>query len=88
MNLSLSKRFQRFQFPLILLTAFLDIVGLGILIPSFPAIVAGFGVGGEWVGYSMAVFALGTFIGGFFFGKWSDTLGRRAAIMMTTSANI
>lgn len=59
-------RFQKYQFPLVLATVFLDILGLGILIPSFPTIISSFNVGGEWQAYAMAIYALGTFIGGLF----------------------
>ena len=40
------------QLPLILATAFLDILGIGILIPVLPDIIAYFNVSEAWNPYS------------------------------------
>ncbi len=70
--MSRSAKLQKFQFPLILSTAFLDILGIGILIPIFPFLIKSFGMSGEWVGYATAIYSVGMFLGGFVFGKLSD----------------
>jgi hypothetical protein len=53
---------EKSQLPLILATAFLDILGMSIFIPVFPSIIAGFGVMSSWTGYSQAIYAVGMFI--------------------------
>jgi len=53
---------QKSQLPLILTTAFLDILGLSIFLPILPSIIAGFGVNPSWTGYGQAIYAIGMFI--------------------------
>lgn len=73
--------------PLILTTAFLDILGLSIFLPVLPTIIAGFGVNPSWTGYTQAFYALGMFLGGLFFGRLSDTFGRRKMLTYTSIIN-
>jgi hypothetical protein len=40
------------QLSLILITAFLDIVGLALFIPVVPEIVENFGIASSWSGYT------------------------------------
>lgn len=54
---------QKSQLPLILTTAFLDLLGFGILIPILPDIIHAFGVDGNWTAYSQGFAAIGTFVG-------------------------
>ncbi len=56
--------FQRFQFPLILATAFLDILGIAFLIPILPFLIRDYGMSGAWVGYTLAIYSMGMFLGG------------------------
>ena len=51
------------QLPLILATAFLDMLGLGIFIPVLPDIISNFGIAASWSGYTQGIYALGMFIG-------------------------
>jgi uncharacterized protein YybS (DUF2232 family) len=53
---------QKSQLPLILATAFLDILGMSLFIPLLPSIISGFGVDPSWTGYTQAVYAIGMFI--------------------------
>lgn len=50
------------QLVLILITAFLDILSFGILIPNLPDIILGFGMSESWTAYSQGFAAIGTFI--------------------------
>lgn len=78
----------RFALPLILLTAFLDILSIGILIPVLPEIVSAYGMTGSWVGYSQGLFATGMFLGGILFGRMSDRIGRRNTLILTSTLNL
>ena len=78
---------QKYTLPLILITAFIDVVGIGILIPVLPSLIASFGQAGEWVAYSTAIYSVGTFAGGFIFGPLSDRFGRKPMLVCTSLAN-
>lgn len=43
---------QKSQLPLILATAFFDLLGFGILIPILPDLIVNFGVNESWTAYS------------------------------------
>lgn len=76
------------QLPLILITAFLDILGMSLFIPLLPSIIAGFWVHVSWTGYTQAIYAIGMFLGGLFFGKLSDTYGRKKVLSCTSIINL
>ena len=76
------------QLPLILATAFLDILGLGILIPVLPDIILHFGVSEAWNPYSGGIYSIGMFVWGLIFGWLSDKYGRKNLLMVTTSFNL
>lgn len=48
---------------LILATAFLDILGVGILIPVLPDIITHFGATESWTPYSQGIYSIGMFLG-------------------------
>jgi DHA1 family tetracycline resistance protein-like MFS transporter len=73
---------------LILATAFLDILGIGILIPVLPDIIAHFGVSEAWNPYSQGVYSIGMFLGGLVFGRLSDKYGRKNLLSVTTTFNL
>ena len=52
------------QLPLILTTAFLDILGMSLLIPSFPAITAHFHQAESWSMWTQSIYSLGMFLAG------------------------
>lgn len=73
---------------LILATAFLDILGIGILIPVLPDIISHFGVSESWNPYSQGIYSIGMFLGGLVFGRLSDRYGRKNLLTVTTSFNL
>lgn len=76
------------QLPLILTTAFLDILGLSIFLPVLPSIIAWFGAEPSWTGYTQAVYAIGMFVGWLFFWRLSDTYGRKKILTYTSIINL
>jgi MFS family permease len=73
---------------LILATAFLDILGIGILIPVLPDIIAHFGVNEAWNPYSQGIYSIGMFLWGLVFGRLSDKYGRKNLLSVTTAFNL
>jgi MFS transporter, DHA1 family, tetracycline resistance protein len=73
---------------LILTTAFLDILGIGILIPVLPDIIVHFGVAEAWNPYSQGIYSIGMFLGGLVFGRLSDRYGRKNLLSVTTTFNL
>ena len=71
----------------IFITLFLDILGLGLVIPILPALVTEF-VGGDaslgaaWYGPITALYALMQFIAAPFLGALSDRFGRRPVLLI------
>jgi len=79
---------QKSQLPLILATAFLDILGMSLFIPILPSIIASFGIHVSWTGYTQAIYAIGMFIGGLSFGRLSDKYGRKRILSFTSIINL
>lgn len=79
---------QKSQLPLILATAFLDILGMSLFIPLLPSIIAGFSVDPSWTGYTQAVYAVGMFIWGLIFWRLSDRYGRKRMLAFTSIINL
>ena len=73
---------------IILATAFLDILGIWILIPVLPDIITYFGVDESWNPYSQWIYSIGMFIGGLIFWRLSDIYGRKRLLLATTSFNL
>lgn len=80
--------FKKFSLPIILLTVLLDIMGFGIIIPSLPFIIRGFGLTENWVGIVFAIFSIGMFLGGIVFGRLSDIYGRKRILSVTSFLNM
>ena len=76
------------QMPLILMTAFLDILGFSLLIPVIPDITALFAQSESWTMWAQSIYSLGMFITGAFVGNLSDKYGRKRLLIVTTSFNI
>jgi DHA1 family tetracycline resistance protein-like MFS transporter len=75
----------------ILITLFLDILGLGIVIPVLPGLVDAFVPGGAsaaapWYAALAAVYALMQFLFAPFIGALSDRFGRRKVILASLTA--
>jgi MFS family permease len=73
---------------IILATAFLDILGIGILIPVLPDIIVHFWVAESWNPYSQWFYSIGMFIGGLIFGRLSDKFWRKNLLSITTGFNL
>lgn len=79
---------QKSQLPLILATAFLDILGMSLFIPLLPGVIASFWVHVSWTGYTQAVYAFGMFLGWLMFGRLSDAYGRKRILSFTSIINL
>jgi predicted MFS family arabinose efflux permease len=73
---------------LILATAFLDILGIGILIPVLPDIIHNFSVAEHWNPYSQGIYAIGMFFWGLVFWRLSDLYGRKNLLILTSWLNL
>jgi len=73
---------------LILMTVFIDVLGLGIIIPILPFYVQSFGASSLTVTAIFAIFSLCAFLSAPLISSWSDRIGRRpmliASIMSTS----
>ncbi len=76
------------QLPLILATAFLDILGIGILIPILPDIIRNFSVAEHWNPYSQGIYSIGMFLWGLIFWWLSDIYGRKHLLIVTSWLNL
>ncbi|MFZ4648831.1 MAG: MFS transporter, partial [Patescibacteria group bacterium] len=61
---------------IIMITVFIDVLGIGIIIPVLPFFVESFGVGAGVVTALFAVFSFFSFFSSPFLGAWSDKIGR------------
>ncbi len=68
---------------LVLLTVFIDIVGVGVIIPVLPYYIKSFGATDAIVTLLVAVFALLSFISAPVLGALSDKLGRRPILIVS-----
>ncbi len=73
---------------LILITAFLDLLGFGILLPSLPSLTLHFGMIASWTIWSQSVYSLGMFVSGGLIWTLSDKYGRKKILLITSSFNI
>jgi MFS family permease len=73
---------------IILATAFLDILWIGILIPVLPDIISHFWASEAWTPYSQGIYSIGMFLWGLIFWRLSDWYGRKNLLSVTTSFNL
>lgn len=69
---------------IIWLTVFLDLVGFGIVLPLLPIYSDRFGAGGFMIGVIVASYSIMQFIFSPLWGRWSDRIGRRPIILIST----
>ena len=74
------------QKTLILLTAFVDVLGLGIVIPILPFYTQQFGASALMVTLLFTVFSLCSFVSAPFLGAWSDRIGRRPVLLLSIAS--
>lgn len=66
---------------LVLMTVFIDIIGVGVIIPVLPYYIKSFGVSDTIVTLLVAVFALLSFVSAPMLGALSDKIGRRPVLI-------
>lgn len=76
------------QLPLIFITAFLDILGMSLLIPVFPDLTAHFHAAEPWTMWTQSIYSIGMFFAGFYVGNLSDKYGRKNILIVTSSFNL
>jgi len=68
---------------IILLTVFIDVLGIGIIIPVLPFYVESFGASAFTVTLLFAVFSFFAFFSAPLLGAWSDKIGRRPVLIIS-----
>src|ERR1700722_17800981 len=79
---------RRAAVPFILITVLLDTLGVGVIIPVGPRLVAGFldndlKAASHWFGLLMALYSVMQFVFAPVLGGLSDRFGRRSVILMS-----
>ncbi len=67
----------------IIITVFIDVLGMGIVMPILPFFVEHVGGGPEWVTRLFMIFAVCSFFSMPFLGKLSDIIGRRPVLLVS-----
>lgn len=68
---------------IILLTVFIDVLGIGIIIPVLPFYVESFGATATTITLLFAVYSFFSFFSGPFLGSWSDKIGRKPVLLLS-----
>ena len=68
---------------IIFLVTFIGLMGFGIILPLFPFYAERLGAGPEIITLSMAFFSVGQFIAAPFWGRVSDSIGRKKVLVIT-----
>ena len=71
----------------VFLTAFLDLIGFGIILPLLPFYVDTMGGSAETVGFIFMCFSLTQLVATPFLGRLSDRFGRRKVILLSLAGN-
>ncbi len=71
---------------IIILTAAIDVIGLGIIIPVLPVYVQSFGISPFAVALLFSVYSLFSFLSAPFLGALSDKIGRRPVLMASIAS--
>ena len=69
--------------PILFLIVFIDLVGFGIVIPLLPFYGEHFQADPFVVSLMMASYSLGQFVAAPFWGRLSDSIGRRPVLILT-----
>src|SRR4029453_6329969 len=70
---------------IIFLTVFIDLIGFGLVLPLLPNYSKSFGASGLEVGCIMAAYSLMQFVFAPAWGAWSDRIGRRPVLLVSTA---
>ncbi len=68
---------------IVLFTVFIDVLGIGVVIPSLPYYVQSFGATPSTVTLLFSVFSLFAFFSAPLLGAWSDKIGRRPILILS-----
>jgi MFS transporter, DHA1 family, tetracycline resistance protein len=70
---------------IIFLTVFIDLIGFGIVLPLLPLFAKSFNASGFTIGLLMASFSAMQFIFAPIWGRYSDRIGRRPVLLISTA---
>ncbi len=83
-----SKNSSKKLFVIIFLIAFLNLAGFGIIIPLLPYYAKSFGASPFLVGLLISSYAAAQFVGSPFWGRLSDSWGRRLVLILTVFGSV
>lgn len=66
---------------------FVDLLGLGILMPLIPFYGVRLGISTGWLTFVISLHALFQFVGAALLGRWSDRVGRRPVLMLSMAGH-
>ncbi len=69
----------------VFLTVFIDLIGFGIVVPLVPIYSRHYGAGGFVIGAIIASFSAMQFLFAPLLGRWSDRIGRRPVMLISTA---
>src|SRR5687768_15469744 len=72
---------------IVFVTAFLDLIGFGIIIPLLPLYVQSMGGSAQTVGFILASFSFTQLVATPLLGRLSDSIGRRPVILISLAGN-